>query len=80
MDAPSIAPPLVGTDANNKVELDIGVAAKLPNNETVLSDAKEDSEEQAIISSASTEDPEKIKLEKAVTKAQAAFRGYVVLT
>ncbi|XP_015894927.3 protein IQ-DOMAIN 29 [Ziziphus jujuba] len=77
VDAPSIAPPLIGTVADNKGELDNGVAAKLPNNGPVLSDAKEDGKEQAIISSASTEDPDQIKLEKAATKAQAAFRGYV---
>ncbi|KAF3431422.1 hypothetical protein FNV43_RR26153 [Rhamnella rubrinervis] len=76
VDAPVISPPLVGIGANTEVVLETGVAAKSPNDGVVLVDAKEDGVEQAITSLSSPEDPDRIKLEKAATKAQSAFRGY----
>ena len=78
VDAPVISPPLAGTGANNEVVLATGVATKSPNDGVVLVDAKEDGVEQTIPSLSSPEDPDRIKLEKAATKAQSAFRGYAV--
>lgn len=77
---PLVSPPVVGTGASNAVDSEIGVAAKLPNDGIILSSVKEDGQTQAIFSSNSQEDHEIIKQEQAATKAQSAYRGYVVLS
>lgn len=60
--------------------LETAVIAKSPNDGVVLVDVKEDGVVQAITNLSSLEDPDSIKLGKAATKAQAAFRGYVVFS
>lgn len=76
-DAPIISAPIVGTITGNEIVSDKGVASKLQSDEGVLSDVKEDgSTTLAVICSTSPEDPVRIRLEQAATKAQAAFRGY----
>lgn len=78
-EAPIISPPIVGTITGNEIDSDNGVVSKLQSEEVVLSNVKEGgSTTQA--AAVSVEDPERIRLEQAATKAQAAFRGYVVLT
>ena len=80
-DAPIISAPIVGTITGNEIVSDKGVASKLQSDEGVLLDVKEDgSTTLAVICSTSPEDPERIRLEQAATKAQAAFRGYAVCT
>ncbi|XP_062111663.1 protein IQ-DOMAIN 29 [Humulus lupulus] len=74
--APVISSPLVGTIAGNEVGSENEVAAKLQNDEAIIMNVKEDGSTEATVCSESPEDAEKIKLEKAATKAQAAFRGY----
>ena len=76
-DSPIISPPLVGTVAGNEVGSENEVAAKLENDEVILPDVKENGSTQAAILK-SPEDAERIRLEQAATKAQAAFRGYAV--
>ncbi|XP_024021361.1 protein IQ-DOMAIN 31 [Morus notabilis] len=75
-EAPIISPPIVGTITGNEIDSDNEVVSKLQSEEVVLSNVKEGgSTTQA--AAVSAEDPERIRLEQAATKAQAAFRGYV---
>lgn len=75
---PLISPPLVGTGVSNEVDSEIRVA-ELRNDSIVPSLAKEDGQTQAISSSGS-QDLQRIKREEAATKAQSAYRGYLVLS
>lgn len=79
MSPPLISPPLVGTGVSNEVDSEIRVAAELPNDSIVPSSAKDDGQTQAISSSGS-QDLQRIKREESATKAQSAYRGYVVLS
>ncbi|KAL5553922.1 hypothetical protein UlMin_041323 [Ulmus minor] len=75
VDAPTISSPVVGKVAVSELSSEAGVAGKLQNDEVVFSGVQEDAT-QAIICPAPPEDPERIRLEQAAVKAQAAFRGY----
>lgn len=75
--APVISPPLVATVVSNGVDSEIRAAAEVQNDNITLLSAKEDGQTQAISSSGSQDLQ---KREEAATKAQSAYRGYVVLS
>ena len=79
-DAPIVSPPLAGTIAGKDVGSENQAPANLQIDHVVRSDLKEGGSEsnQAAICSVTREDPDRIRLERAAIKAQAAFRGYVV--
>lgn len=79
-DAPSTSLPVPLTTARNgEVSAsEKGRASVLPKDVAILSSSKETGDTETIVNLALSEDPERIRREQAATKAQAAFRGYLV--
>lgn len=82
VDAPLTSLPVPLTTARNGVVSDSekGTASRLPNDGVILSSSKENGDTETIMNSGLSKDPERIRHEQAATKAQAAFRGYLVIT
>ncbi|OWM75965.1 protein IQ-DOMAIN 31-like [Punica granatum] len=68
--------PVPGTNATNEINLENAVAGKVPDNADTLS-SRNGSDEQTVVCLSSLDDSEKVRLQEAATKAQAAFRGYL---
>ena len=79
-DAPLTSLPVRLTTARNGEVSDSekGTASMLPNDGNVLSSSKENGDIETIVNSGLSKHPERITREQAATKAQAAFRGYLV--
>ncbi|XP_057949831.1 protein IQ-DOMAIN 28-like isoform X2 [Malania oleifera] len=69
--------PVLASSAKNGMDSNEGAAAELPNTDVVLQSPKHDDDPEAVIDLSPPEDHEKIILEQAATKAQAAFKGYL---
>ncbi|CAK9172197.1 unnamed protein product [Ilex paraguariensis] len=66
----------IGDGIREKSDLEMGVGSNLPNDGVLLSPAKQGGYAQTTTDISLPKDSEKIRLEQAATKAQAAFRGY----
>lgn len=71
-------PPALEISAPIAVDLQHGVAAALLNDAVNQSSTKEDGDALMTTNLSSQEVPDRIRHEEAATKAQAAFRGYLV--
>lgn len=78
VDPPSISAPILVTSARNVMESETDIPTKLPNDGGNIPSVKEDGSDNAISNLGNLEDPERIRLDQAAAKAQAAFRGYLV--
>ncbi|XP_021299773.1 protein IQ-DOMAIN 31-like isoform X2 [Herrania umbratica] len=77
VDPPSISAPILVTSARNVVGSETDIPTKLPNDGGNIPSVKEDGSDNAISNLSNLEDPERIRLDQAAAKAQAAFRGYL---
>ncbi|WRX14885.1 IQ motif [Theobroma cacao] len=77
VDPPSISAPILVTSARNVMESETDIPTKLPNDGGNIPSVKEDGSDNAISNLGNLEDPERIRLDQAAAKAQAAFRGYL---
>lgn len=76
---PVILPPAPEIGTQNVVDSEQGVDSVLPNAVVNQSSAKEDGDAKVATNLGSQNDSDRIRHEQAATKAQAAFRGYLVL-
>ncbi|OMO58728.1 IQ motif, EF-hand binding site [Corchorus capsularis] len=76
-DPPTISAPILVTSARSVVEPQKDTPNILPNDGVNVPSAKEDGNDNAIANLGNLEDPERIRLDQAAAKAQAAFRGYL---
>ena len=72
-----LAPPV---GARSGVDSEHGIAATLPDKEFAFSCAQGDKNAEEVANIGSQQDSERIKHEAAATKAQAAIRGYLVIS
>lgn len=79
-DSSLISPPTSGSSDNREVLLEKVVVSRSSNDENIPSAAVEESNAQAVVNSGSQDDVDKIRLDQAAIKAQAAIRGYQVIT
>ncbi|XP_059648876.1 protein IQ-DOMAIN 29 [Cornus florida] len=79
VDPPSIPQqvPCTGTGIEENSALRQEAAPTLPNDGVIISSARQDGDEQKTTNLGSPKDSERIMLEEAAIKAQAAFRGYL---
>lgn len=75
---PTNSLPVPGTNATNETNLETAVAGKVPDHFDTLSLRNGVGEQKAVCISA-LEDSGNMRLQEAATKAQAAFRGYLVI-
>ncbi|GMI99907.1 IQ-domain 28 [Hibiscus trionum] len=73
---PSISAPIPVNSASDFVDSKKGIP-KLPNNGTNIPSSQADGNDNAINIFGKPEDPERIRLDRAAAKAQAAIRGYL---
>lgn len=70
--------PVAWTNATNEINLENTAAGKVSNNVDTLSSRNGD-DEQNVVCASLLEDSKNVRLQEAATKAQAAFRGYMVI-
>lgn len=78
VDSSLISQSTSGVNATEGALSEKGLVIESSNNRVVHSARNEEANAQASDSFGSQDDPQKIKLEQAAIKAQAAFRGYQV--
>lgn len=70
--------PIAWTNATNEINLENTAAGKVSNNVDTLS-SRNEGDEQNVVCASLLEDSKNVRLQEAATKAQAAFRGYMVI-
>lgn len=70
--------PIAETNASNEINLENAAAGKVPDNVESIS-LRNGSDELAKVCTSLLEDSDNVQLQDAATKAQAAFRGYLVI-
>ncbi|XVE85915.1 hypothetical protein DITRI_Ditri17bG0130300 [Diplodiscus trichospermus] len=77
VDPPSISAPILVSGARNVVDSEKGVRTQLPNDGVNIPSSKADGNDVTVSNFGNPEDPDRIRLDQAAAKAQAAFRGYL---
>ena len=80
VDPPSISAPILVSSARNIVDSEKGRPTQLPKDGVNIDipSSKAYGNDAAISNFGNLEDPDRIRLDQAAVKAQAAFRGYLV--
>ncbi|XP_022734785.1 protein IQ-DOMAIN 31-like [Durio zibethinus] len=77
LDPPSISAPILVSSARNVVDSEKGITTQLPNDGVNIPCSKVDGNDVAVSNFGNPEDLDRIRLDQAAAKAQAAFRGYL---
>ncbi|XP_022776915.1 protein IQ-DOMAIN 31-like isoform X2 [Durio zibethinus] len=77
VDPPSISAPILVSGARDIEDSEKGMPTQLPNDGVNISSSKAERNDAAISNFGNPEDPDRIRLDQAAAKAQAAFRGYL---
>ena len=78
VDPPSISAPILVSSVRNVVDSEQAIPTQLPNDGVNIPSSKADGNDVAISNFGNPDDPDRIRLDQAAAKAQAAFRGYLV--
>ncbi|XWS64293.1 hypothetical protein CRYUN_Cryun06bG0173900 [Craigia yunnanensis] len=77
VDPPSISAPILVSSARNVVDSEKGIPIQLPKDGVNIPSSKVEGNDAAISNFGNPGDPDRIRLDQAAVKAQAAFRGYL---